>query len=67
MWPWKTKHEAQPAPEAVRALEQGKAQLVRVRELRVQAGQVQVAASESLRDNHFGLAITAAMGGRTDR
>jgi len=65
MWPWKTKRTPQASPESQRALEQGKAQLVRVRELRVQAVQVQAAASESLRDNHFGLAITAAMGGKT--
>jgi len=63
MWPWKTKHVGHASPEADRALAAGQAHLTRVRELRVQAGQVQVAASESLRDNHFGIAITAAMGG----
>lgn len=65
MWPWKNKQPAQASPESERALEQGKAQLDRVRELRVQANQVQSAASTALRDNHFGLAITAAMGGKT--
>lgn len=63
MWPWKIKHVPHASPEAELALARGQTQLAQVRELREQAGLVKKAADSSLAHNHFGAAVTAAMGG----
>lgn len=67
MWPWKSKTVPQASDEALRAVESGHKQLEAARELHVQARQIRTAAVRAHTTNHFGQAVTAAMGGPIHR
>lgn len=65
---WKKGHTAPRASrEALEALDAGRSDLLAAQELRLQVHEVQQAASTTLAQNHFGVAITAAMGGPIHR
>lgn len=66
-WSKKDKVLPRASREAMEALKNGRSELLAAQELRSQVHEVQKAASSTLAQNHFGVAITAAMGGPIHR
>ncbi len=64
MWPWGKRTVPQPSDEARRAVDDGQRQLADARLRNVEASEIRTAALRAVEQNHFGLAVTAAMGGK---
>jgi hypothetical protein len=58
--------DAHPSQESERAVASSNAELIRARALRSEVAVVREEAVRSLKQNHYGAAITAAMGRNTD-